>query len=152
MALCVVQGSSPAGSPTSHRSAASGPGADHVAWAEGEGSADIERIFAGSAKMDGESVVVFFRAMCAVSQEELEDGGRVYMLQKLVECAHHNLGRIRLVWARLWAALTPHIINATCHSDLKVRSPRAFRSRFGEVRGSKCVCVCSLVGAWWLLW
>eukprot|EP00951_Prasinocladus_malaysianus_P002932 scaffold20878_cov21-Prasinocladus_malaysianus.AAC.2 len=82
-----------------------GPGAAHVGWAEGEGSSEVERVFAGSAKMDGESVVVFMRAMCAVSQEELEDSGRVYMLQKLVECAHHNLGRIRLVWGRLWAAL-----------------------------------------------
>jgi len=97
-----------------------GPGARHVAWAEGEGSAEVERVFAGSAKMDGESVVVFVRAMCAVSQEELEDSARVYMLQKLVECAHHNLGRIRLVWARIWAALTPHVVGATCHQDLKV--------------------------------
>lgn len=97
-----------------------GPGAAHVIWAEGEGSSEVERVFAGSAKMDGESVVVFFRAMCAVSQEELEESGRVYMLQKLVECAHHNLGRIRLVWSRLWSALTPHITGASCHQDLKV--------------------------------
>lgn len=103
-----------------------GPGARHVAWAEGEGSAEVERVFAGSAKMDGESVVVFVRAMCAVSQEELEDSARVYMLQKLVECAHHNLGRIRLVWARIWAALTPHVVGATCHQDLKVRAPQPF--------------------------
>uniref|UniRef100_A0A061RZZ7 Brefeldin a-inhibited guanine nucleotide-exchange protein 2 n=1 Tax=Tetraselmis sp. GSL018 TaxID=582737 RepID=A0A061RZZ7_9CHLO len=96
------------------------PGAAHIAWTEGEGSAEIERVFAGSTKMDGESVVVFFRAMCAVSQEELEDNSRVYMLQKLVECAHHNLSRIRLVWSRIWATFTPHVIGASCHEDLKV--------------------------------
>mmetsp|Transcript_13201 Transcript_13201/g.37209 ORF Transcript_13201/g.37209 Transcript_13201/m.37209 type:complete len:2067 (+) Transcript_13201:204-6404(+) len=95
-------------------------GAAQIAWAEGEGSAEVERVFAGSAKMDGESVVVFVRAMCAVSQEELDDSARVYMLQKLVECAHHNLGRIRLIWSRLWGALTPHIVGASCHPDLKV--------------------------------
>ena len=34
-----------------------------------------------------------------------------------MECAYHNLGRIRLIWGRLWAAVAPHLVSAACHSD-----------------------------------
>jgi len=34
-----------------------------------------------------------------------------------MECAFHNLGRIRLIWGRLWAAVAPHLVSAACHSD-----------------------------------
>ena len=42
---------------------------------------------------------------------------RVYSLQRLTECAYHNLGRIRLVWGRLWTAMAPHLVSAACHAD-----------------------------------
>lgn len=42
---------------------------------------------------------------------------RIYSLSKVMECAYHNLGRIRLIWARLWAAVAPHLVSAACHSD-----------------------------------
>ncbi len=41
-------------------------------WAEGEGLASVERVFSHSAALDGDAVVVFMRALCAVSQEELD--------------------------------------------------------------------------------
>ena len=38
-------------------------------------------------------MVVLFRALCAVSREELEQGEpRVYCLEELVECAWNNIG------------------------------------------------------------
>lgn len=46
-----------------------------------------------SASLDGEAVVVFFRALAAISREELElPLPRVHCLQRLVECAHANIG------------------------------------------------------------
>lgn len=45
---------------------------------------------------------------------------RVYSLQRLIECAYHNLNRIRLIWSRLWAALAPHLVSAACHANSKV--------------------------------
>ena len=45
---------------------------------------------------------------------------RVYSLQRLIECAYHNLNRIRLIWSRLWAALAPHLVSAACHANPKV--------------------------------
>ncbi|KAF8064597.1 BIG3 [Scenedesmus sp. PABB004] len=52
------------------------PGAGLVAWAESAaGAAELERAYARSASLDGDAVVVFMRALCAVSQEELESGG-----------------------------------------------------------------------------
>jgi hypothetical protein len=100
---------------------------------------------------------VFVRALCAVSQEELEqghaargrgaaiigggvqaDGGggpapiniaagggsantaalpQLFSLQKAVECAHGNAGRIRLVWTRLWAVIAAQLVGASCSTN-----------------------------------
>lgn len=94
---------------------------------------------AGSAA--GDAVVIFMRALCAVSQEELESGSsstsgppsasadsavsplptglpggpRLFSLQKVVECAYQNMGRIRLVWAKLWAVIAAQLVGASCH-------------------------------------
>ena len=42
-----------------------------VNWGETDGREAVERVFARSATLDGDAVVVFVRALCAVSQEEL---------------------------------------------------------------------------------
>ena len=45
---------------------------------------------------------------------------RVFSLARLMDAATDNLGRIRLVWARLWAALSAHLVSAACHPDPRV--------------------------------
>ncbi len=45
---------------------------------------------------------------------------RTYMMERAVECASHNLGRIRLVWGRLWGVLSAHLVSAACHPDARV--------------------------------
>jgi Sec7-like guanine-nucleotide exchange factor len=88
----------------------------------------IERAYSRSTGLDGEAVVVFMRALCAVSQEELEGLGaighggrvRVHSLQKVVECAYHNMGRIRLVWSKLWAVIAAQLVGASCNPDRRV--------------------------------
>ena len=51
--------------------AVSGRGAEHVLWAAGPGRAAVEAVFARSARLNGDSVVVFMRSLAAISQEEL---------------------------------------------------------------------------------
>ncbi|KAL0043362.1 hypothetical protein WJX79_002614 [Trebouxia sp. C0005] len=101
------------------------PGAAMAAWAVGPGASAIDQVYACSGSLNGQAVLVFVRALCAVSQEELNpaqatDIPRVYSLQRLIECAYHNLNRIRLIWSRLWAALAPHLVSAACHANPKV--------------------------------
>lgn len=114
-------------SPTLNKSSAATekPGAAMAAWAVGPGASAIDQVYACSGSLNGEAVLVFVRALCAVSQEELNpaqatDIPRVYSLQRLIECAYHNLNRIRLIWSRLWAALAPHLVSAACHANPKV--------------------------------
>jgi hypothetical protein len=46
----------------------------------------------------------------------------VYSLQRLIDCANANLGRMRVVWARVWAAVASHLVSAACNSDAEVAS------------------------------
>lgn len=104
------------------------PGQAIRLWSDGEGITEMDRIFVRSASLDGEAVVIFCKALCIISQEELTPGishleamtPRVFSLRKLVECAYYNLGRIRLIWGRLWTTIASHLVNASCHSDQTV--------------------------------
>ena len=100
------------------------PGMGLVVWAETSGANVIEKIFIKSVELDGESILTFLRALCAISQEELEPGdgspAKLYLLQRLVECAYFNSGRIRLVWQRLWTVVSQHLVSAACCSDTYV--------------------------------
>lgn len=42
---------------------------------------------------------------------------RMYTLGRMMDAAFDNLGRIRLIWGRLWAALSAHLVSAACHPD-----------------------------------
>ena len=44
----------------------------------------------------------------------------MYSLARLMDAAFDNLGRIRLVWGRLWAALAAHLVSAACHPEARV--------------------------------
>jgi Sec7-like guanine-nucleotide exchange factor len=71
----------------------------------------VERVYTRSASLDGEAVLVFMRALCAVCNEELDAGHpRLFSLHKLVDCAYHNIGRIRLVWSKLWGVISSHLV------------------------------------------
>ena len=40
-------------------------------WAEGPGREGIEKVYMSSRSLSGDAIVIFMRALCAVSQEEL---------------------------------------------------------------------------------
>jgi hypothetical protein len=99
------------------------PGAGLAAWAASpDGQAAVARVYARSAGLDGDAVVIFMRALCAVSQEELESpsGPRLHSLQKVVECAFMNMGRIRLVWSKVWAVVGAQLVGASCSQHRSV--------------------------------
>ena len=67
----------------------------------------VDRIFTGSIRLDGDAIVDFVTGLAAVSMEELSNHAqpRMYSLQKIIEIAYYNMGRIRLQWSRIWAVL-----------------------------------------------
>lgn len=73
---------------------------------------ELNMVFLLSDKLDSEAIVAFVRALCAISHDELADARapRVFSLTKIVEIAHFNMMRIRLVWSRIWAVLSDYFI------------------------------------------
>ena len=83
---------------------------------------ELNRFFVDSVKLESDAVVDFVSTLCAVAKEELRAGGppRVFSLGKIVEIAHFNMGRIRLVWSRIWAVLSDFFTTVGCHESLAV--------------------------------
>ena len=124
------------------------------------------QVYSSSVLLDGEAVIVFFRALCAVSREELDasasapaitaisssgtppsrptettaaaaaassssgakggghhrggGGARLYSLQRLLDCAAINSGRIRLIRSKLWSMTGSHLVMVACHTSPSV--------------------------------
>lgn len=100
-----------------------GPGAGHLRWAQLHDDA-LDAIYARSAALDGDGVVLFMQSLCSVSTQELQPLAgaqpRVTALQRLTECLLANMDRIRLVWSRIWVASAPQFVAAACHEDSEV--------------------------------
>ena len=77
---------------------------------------ELDRIFSRSADLSGHAVVYLIESLCRVSAEELAEASpRTYSLQKLVEVAELNIGRMRYVWSQMWVHLSRHFISAGCN-------------------------------------
>ncbi|EFJ50436.1 hypothetical protein VOLCADRAFT_80189 [Volvox carteri f. nagariensis] len=85
-------------------------------------SGDLNRVFLTSGQLNSEAIVEFVKALTAVSADELRDprAPRVFSLTKIVEVAHFNMTRIRLVWSRIWAVLSEYFIAVGCHANLSL--------------------------------
>ncbi|GIL58910.1 hypothetical protein Vafri_13917 [Volvox africanus] len=85
-------------------------------------SGDLNRVFLTSGQLNSEAIVEFVKALTAVSRDELRDARapRVFSLTKIVEVAHFNMTRIRLVWSRIWAVLSEYFIAVGCHANLSL--------------------------------
>ncbi|ELU08063.1 hypothetical protein CAPTEDRAFT_213398 [Capitella teleta] len=79
----------------------------------------VDRIFTGSVKLDGDAIVEFVRALCAVSIDELASLShpRMFSLQKIVEISYYNMGRIRLQWSRIWRWIGDHFNKVGCNPN-----------------------------------
>ncbi|KNE60799.1 hypothetical protein AMAG_06156 [Allomyces macrogynus ATCC 38327] len=76
-----------------------------------------DKIFAGSAKLNGAGIVDFVDALCTVSTEEIP---RMYSLTKLVEISYYNMSRIRVEWVNLWTILGQHFNRVGCNANEQV--------------------------------
>ena len=85
-------------------------------------SAAIDRVFTSSARLDERAIIDFVMALRQISEVELSNAQqpRVFALQKIVEITSYNMGRIRLVWNRIWAIISEYFIRAGCHPNLQV--------------------------------
>lgn len=81
----------------------------------------VDRIFTGSIRLDGDAIVDFVRALCQVSLDELNaTHPRMFSLQKIVEIAYYNMGRIRLQWSRIWQVLGEHFNQVGCNDRVEI--------------------------------
>ncbi|CAB3982629.1 brefeldin A-inhibited guanine nucleotide-exchange 1 isoform X1 [Paramuricea clavata] len=82
----------------------------------------VDRVFTGSVKLDGDAIVDFVEALRQVSEVELSNQTmiRMFSLQKIVEIAYYNMGRIRLQWSRIWAVLGDHFNKCGCNPNEEV--------------------------------
>ncbi|KAL6981821.1 Brefeldin A-inhibited guanine nucleotide-exchange protein 2, variant 2 [Sarracenia purpurea var. burkii] len=83
---------------------------------------EMNRIFSRSQKLNSEAIVDFVKALCKVSMEELRSTSdpRVFSLTKIVEIAHYNMNRIRLVWSSIWHVLSDFFVNIGCSENLSI--------------------------------
>lgn len=86
------------------------------------GSYELNHIFAHSQRLNSEAIVSFVRALCKVSMLELQSptDPRVFSLTKIVEIAHYNMNRIRLVWSRIWNVLSDFFVSVGLSENLSV--------------------------------
>ena len=82
----------------------------------------IDLIIQKSVNLDADAIIDFITNLCIVSKEELNDpdNPRKFSLQRLVEVADFNMGRIRFVWSKIWQALSEHFSIVGSHSNLNV--------------------------------
>ena len=85
-------------------------------------AAAIDRVFTNSANLDERAIIDFVMALRQISEVELSNAQqpRVFALQKIVEITSYNMGRIRLVWNRIWVIISEYFIKAGCHPNLQV--------------------------------
>lgn len=119
-----------------------GPGAALLAWARGTaGSEAIDAVYTRTAALDGDHVVLFVRALCAVSTQELQPlagaAPRVTSLHRLSEVLLLNMDRVRLVWRHIWAVAAPHLVSAACHEgpDVALVAVNALRQLVSRLLG-----------------
>ncbi|KMT00110.1 hypothetical protein BVRB_1g019340 [Beta vulgaris subsp. vulgaris] len=86
------------------------------------GSSEMNRIFTRSQKLNSEGIIDFVKALCKVSMEELRSASdpRVFSLTKIVEIAHYNMNRIRLVWSSIWNVLSDFFVTIGCSENLSI--------------------------------
>ncbi|XP_022968924.1 brefeldin A-inhibited guanine nucleotide-exchange protein 1 [Cucurbita maxima] len=86
------------------------------------GNFELNHVFAHSQSLNGEAIVAFVKALCKVAIAELQapTDPRVFSLTKLVEVAHYNMNRIRLVWSRMWNVLSDFFVSVGLSENLSV--------------------------------
>ncbi|KAG7635153.1 Sec7 C-terminal [Arabidopsis suecica] len=83
---------------------------------------EMNQVFSQSQKLNSEAIIDFVKALCKVSMDELRSPSnpRVFSLTKIVEIAHYNMNRIRLVWSSIWQVLSGFFVTIGCSENLSI--------------------------------
>ncbi|XP_050226657.1 brefeldin A-inhibited guanine nucleotide-exchange protein 1 isoform X2 [Mercurialis annua] len=86
------------------------------------GNFELNHVFANSQRLNSEAIVAFVKSLCKVAMSELQSptDPRVFSLTKIVEIAHYNMNRIRLVWSRIWNVLSDFFVSVGLSENLSV--------------------------------
>ncbi|EEE66036.1 brefeldin A-inhibited guanine nucleotide-exchange protein 1 isoform X1 [Oryza sativa Japonica Group] len=86
------------------------------------GIVELNHIFTHSQRLNSDAIVAFVKALCKVSMTELQSptDPRIFCLTKIVEIAHYNVNRIRLVWSRIWKVLSEFFVSVGLLENLSV--------------------------------
>ncbi|KAE8698513.1 Brefeldin A-inhibited guanine nucleotide-exchange protein 1 [Hibiscus syriacus] len=86
------------------------------------GNSELNHVFEHSQRLNSEGIVAFVKSLCKVSMSELQSptDPRVFSFTKLVEIVHYDMNRIRLVWSRMWSALSDFFISVGLSKNLSV--------------------------------
>lgn len=86
------------------------------------GIVELNHIFAHSQRLNSDAIVAFVKALCKVSMTELQSPSdpRIFCLTKIVEIAHYNINRIRLVWSRIWKVLSDFFVSVGLLENLSI--------------------------------
>ncbi|XP_044507637.1 brefeldin A-inhibited guanine nucleotide-exchange protein 1-like isoform X2 [Mangifera indica] len=86
------------------------------------GNFELNHVFAHSHSLNSEAIVAFVKALCKVSISELQSPTnlRVFSLTKIIEIAHYNMNRIRLVWSHMWNVLSDFFVSVGLSENLSV--------------------------------
>ncbi|PHH80029.1 hypothetical protein CDD82_2013 [Ophiocordyceps australis] len=103
----------------------------------------VDHIFSNTAKLSGEAMVHFAKALTEVSWDEIKVSGsnespRTYSLQKIVEISYYNMNRVRFEWSNIWDVLGEHFNQVGCHNNMNIvvfalDSLRQLSMRFMEI-------------------
>ena len=81
----------------------------------------IDRVYANSSALNSEAVIHFVTHLCEVSADEVAGGEpRVFSMEKIVETAAANMGRVRIVWGKIWKILQLYFSKVGCHENSKI--------------------------------
>ena len=95
----------------------------------------IDKIFVKSGELSDDAIESFVKGLCGISNDEINPKAnrmtctgnininptpRTFSLQKLIEVAHYNINRIKIVWSKLWVHMGKHFITVGTHDDLKI--------------------------------
>eukprot|EP01116_Phalansterium_solitarium_P005911 TRINITY_DN1816_c0_g1_i6.p1 TRINITY_DN1816_c0_g1~~TRINITY_DN1816_c0_g1_i6.p1 ORF type:complete len:1289 (-),score=563.21 TRINITY_DN1816_c0_g1_i6:393-4259(-) len=81
----------------------------------------IDKVFHETGSLSSDAIEDFVKALCSVSMDEVNAPvPRMFSLQRLVELAHFNMNRIRIVWSRIWKIMADHFVKVGCHSNQRM--------------------------------
>ncbi|OMO93156.1 Zinc finger, FYVE-type [Corchorus capsularis] len=84
------------------------------------GNFELNHVFAHSQRLNSEAIVAFVKAQVSISELQSPTDPRVFSLTKLVEIAHYNMNRIRLVWSRMWNVFSDFFVAVGLSENLSV--------------------------------